>query len=145
MHVAIILFNYGTILLDCGPVLPMVMKRYLCQWVAGCVDTFLSRGNLNLSQIAVLELCYRDPTCLIPMLDDEGKAYYHRLELLAELDPSQNFVSTANQNLSTYRTRVAAVKESKLHLNPSLDWNTPICRYQLQTAMQLSKASPDAV
>lgn len=53
--------------------------------VAGCVATFLSRGNLNLSQTVVLGLCYRDLTCLIPMLDDEGKAYYHRLELLAKL------------------------------------------------------------
>ena len=46
---------------------------------------FLAVVNWKLSQTAVLGLCYRDLTCLIPMLDDEGKAYYHRLELLAEL------------------------------------------------------------
>ena len=53
--------------------------------VAGCVDTFLSRGNLNLFQTAMLGLCYRDLTYLIPMLSEEGKAYYWRLERLAEL------------------------------------------------------------
>jgi len=53
--------------------------------VAGCVDTFLSRGNLNLFQTAILGLCYRDLSYLIPMLSEEGKAYYRRLELLAEL------------------------------------------------------------
>ena len=53
--------------------------------VAGCVDTFLSRGNLNLFQTAVLGLCYRNLTYLIPMLSEEGKAYYCRLERLAEL------------------------------------------------------------
>ena len=53
--------------------------------VAGCVDTFLSRGNLNLFQTAILGLCYRDLTYSIPMLSEEGKAYYRRLELLAKL------------------------------------------------------------
>jgi hypothetical protein len=53
--------------------------------VAGCVDTFLSRGNLNLFQTAVLGLCYRNLTLLIPILSEEGKAYYWRLERLAEL------------------------------------------------------------
>jgi hypothetical protein len=53
--------------------------------VAGCVDTFLSRGNLNLFQTAVLGLCYRNLTYSIPMLSEEGKAYYRRLELLAKL------------------------------------------------------------
>src|SRR5678815_919636 len=53
--------------------------------VAGCVDTFLSRGNLNLYQTAVLGLCYRNLTFLIPILSEEGKAYYWRLERLAEL------------------------------------------------------------
>lgn len=53
--------------------------------VAGCVDTFLDRGNLNLFQTAILGLCYRNLSCVMPFLDDEGKAYYHRLERLAEL------------------------------------------------------------
>ena len=53
--------------------------------VAGCVHTFVSRGNLNLFQTAVLGLCYRNLTHSIPMLNEEGKAYYCRLERLAEL------------------------------------------------------------
>ena len=53
--------------------------------VAGCVHTFVSRGNLNLFQTAILGLCYRNLTYLIPMLSEEGRTYYSRLELLAEL------------------------------------------------------------
>ena len=53
--------------------------------VAGCVDTFLSRGNLNLFQTAVLGLRYRDLSYVIPILNDEGAEYYWRLERLAEL------------------------------------------------------------
>lgn len=53
--------------------------------VAGCVDTFLSRGNLNLFQTPILGLCYRNLTYSIPMLSEEGKAYYCRLDRLAEL------------------------------------------------------------
>ena len=53
--------------------------------VAGCVTSFLSRGNLNLFQTAILGLCYRDLGYVLPILNDEGKAYYWRLERLAEL------------------------------------------------------------
>jgi len=63
--------------------------------VAGCVQTFVSRGNLNLFQTAVLGLCYRNLSHLMPMLSEEGKAYYGRLELLAEL--VLKAVATRNQ------------------------------------------------
>lgn len=53
--------------------------------VAGCVDTFVRRGNLNLFQTAILGLCYRNLTSLLPAFSEEGKVYYGRLELLAEL------------------------------------------------------------
>lgn len=53
--------------------------------VAGCVDTFVERGNLNLFQTASLGLCYRDLNYVLPILNDEGRAYYWRLERLAEL------------------------------------------------------------
>lgn len=53
--------------------------------VAGCVDTFLSRGNLNLYQTAVLGLSYRNLSYVLPILNDEGKDYFWRLERLAEL------------------------------------------------------------
>jgi len=53
--------------------------------VAGCVDSFVSRGRLNLFQTAILGLCYRNLTYLIPMFSEEGKVYYGRLERLAEL------------------------------------------------------------
>ena len=53
--------------------------------VAGCVDTFLSHGNLNLFQTVILGLCYRNLTYLTPMLGEDAEPYYRRLELLAEL------------------------------------------------------------
>jgi len=53
--------------------------------VAGCVDTFVCRGNLNLYQTAVLGLSYRNLSSVMPVLDDEGKEYFRRLERLAEL------------------------------------------------------------
>ena len=53
--------------------------------VAGCVDTFVSEGNLNLFQTAMLGLCYRDLTYVMPILNEEAREYYWRLERLAEL------------------------------------------------------------
>jgi hypothetical protein len=64
--------------------------------VAGCVDTFLGRGNLNLFQTAILGLCYRNLSYVIPVLNEEGKAYYCRLERLAEL--VLRAVADRNQN-----------------------------------------------
>src|SRR5262245_60626186 len=53
--------------------------------IAGCVDIFLERGNLKLFQTAVLGLCYRDCSHVTPILNEEGAAYFWRLERLAEL------------------------------------------------------------
>ncbi len=53
--------------------------------VAGCVDTFHNRGNLNLYQTAILGLSYRDLSYVLPTLNDEGREYFWRLERLAEL------------------------------------------------------------
>jgi len=53
--------------------------------VAGCVDTFIGRGNLNLYQTAILGLSYRNLSYVIPIINDEGKEYFWRLERLAEL------------------------------------------------------------
>jgi hypothetical protein len=53
--------------------------------VSGCVDTFVSTGNLNLYQTAVLGICYRDLNFIMPILNEEGRDYYWRLERLAEL------------------------------------------------------------
>ena len=53
--------------------------------VAGCVGTFLSRDNLNLHQTAVLGLSYRNLSYVLPVINDEGKEYFWRLERLAEL------------------------------------------------------------
>ena len=53
--------------------------------VAGCVDTFLTRSNLNLFQTATLGLSYRNLSYVMPLLNDEGKTYFRRLERLAEL------------------------------------------------------------
>ena len=53
--------------------------------IAGCVDTFLERGTLNLYQLAMLGPSYRDVSYVIPILNEEGAAYFWRLERLAEL------------------------------------------------------------
>ena len=53
--------------------------------VAGCVDSFLSRGKLNLYQTAILGLSYRNLSYVIPTINDDGKEYFWRLERLAEL------------------------------------------------------------
>ena len=67
--------------------------------VAGCVVTFLSRGNLNLFQTAIIGLCYRNLTYSIPMLSEDGKAYC-RLELLAELVLKAVAASSRNKHES---------------------------------------------
>ena len=53
--------------------------------VAGCVGTFLGRGTLNLYQTAILGLSYRNLSYVIPIINDEIKEYFWRLERLAEL------------------------------------------------------------
>ena len=53
--------------------------------IAGCVTTFLEGGKLNLYQTAVLGLSYQRASHVVPVLNDEGAAYYWRLERLAEL------------------------------------------------------------
>lgn len=53
--------------------------------IAGCVVTFLQRGTLNLIQTAVLGLCYRHASYITPIFNEEGSAYFRRLERLAEL------------------------------------------------------------
>lgn len=53
--------------------------------VAGCIDTFIGRGKLNLYQTATLGLSYRNLSHVIPIINDDGKEYFFRLERLAEL------------------------------------------------------------
>ena len=53
--------------------------------IAGCVDTYLESGNLNLFQTAMLGLSYRDASFVVPVLNKEASAYFWRLERLAEL------------------------------------------------------------
>lgn len=53
--------------------------------IAGCVSTFLERGNLSVYQTAILGLSYQQASFIIPVLNKEGAAYFWRLERLAEL------------------------------------------------------------
>jgi hypothetical protein len=53
--------------------------------VAGCMTSFLRRGDLTVYQTAVLGLAYRDAGYVVPILNDEGAAYFWRLERMAEL------------------------------------------------------------
>lgn len=53
--------------------------------IAGCVSTYVDDGKLNLYQTAVLGLAYHSASVVVPVLNDEGAAYYWRLGRLAEL------------------------------------------------------------
>jgi hypothetical protein len=53
--------------------------------IAGCVETFVRRGTLSLFQAAALGISYRNVSYVIPILNEEGAAYFWRLERLAEL------------------------------------------------------------
>jgi hypothetical protein len=53
--------------------------------IAGCVQNFVEHGKLNMFQTAMLGLSYRDATFVLPTLNQEGAAYFWRLERLAEL------------------------------------------------------------
>jgi hypothetical protein len=52
---------------------------------AGCVCTFLTRGSLDPWRLAVLGICYRNLTLLVPTLAEESRSYFARLERLAGL------------------------------------------------------------
>ncbi len=53
--------------------------------VAGCVSSFVARGNLDLYQTAILGLSFRHLSYVVPIINEEGKEYFWRLERLAEL------------------------------------------------------------
>jgi len=53
--------------------------------IAGCVQTFLERGKLNLFQTATLGLSYRDVSFVVPTLNEQDAEYFWRLERLAKL------------------------------------------------------------
>jgi hypothetical protein len=53
--------------------------------IAGCISTFAEDGNLNLYQTAVLGLCYREVSFILPILNEPDAEYFRRLERLAEL------------------------------------------------------------
>ena len=53
--------------------------------IAGCVDTFLKRRNLDLFRVSILGLCYRDCSIVARELDGVAKEYFLRLETLARL------------------------------------------------------------
>ena|SRR5689334_8422443 len=53
--------------------------------IAGCVDTFIDRGTLSLYQSAMLGLSYQDVSYIVPILNEDGAAYFWRLQRLAEL------------------------------------------------------------
>jgi hypothetical protein len=53
--------------------------------IAGCVLTFIEGGNLNLFQTATLGLCFQSASFVMSVLNREGRKYFGRLEVLAEL------------------------------------------------------------
>lgn len=57
----------------------------LDSYIAGCVKTFIERGNLNQYQLAMLGLSYRNVNFISPVLNEEAVAYFWRLERLAEM------------------------------------------------------------
>ena len=53
--------------------------------IAGCVTTYVAGRDLSVYQTAVLGLSYRDAGSVLPVLNEEGKEYFWRLEQLARL------------------------------------------------------------
>jgi hypothetical protein len=53
--------------------------------IAGCVSTFLQRGTLDLWRTAILGICYRNVTYVLPQMPKEGRLYFQRLGRLARL------------------------------------------------------------
>lgn len=53
--------------------------------IAGCVNAFIGRGTLDVWRTAILGLCYHDCEYILPVLNEEGAAYYWRLGRMAEL------------------------------------------------------------
>ena len=53
--------------------------------IASCVEAFLTRGDLTVFATATLGLRYQDAACVVPVLYEEGAAYFWRLQRLAEL------------------------------------------------------------
>ena len=53
--------------------------------IAGCVTTFIERGDLNLYQAAILGLCYQNASLVKSIINEEGTEYFWRLERLSEL------------------------------------------------------------
>lgn len=82
--------------------------------IAGCVITFLKRGKLNLNQTAILGLSYQSASAVVPVLNEQGAAYFWRLERLAELIKAVALGAEAEHkrlNLSdSRRTRIKATQ-----------------------------------
>src|SRR5688572_11769917 len=53
--------------------------------IAGCVSTFIKRRTLDQWRTAVLGVCYRNVTYVLPQMPLEGRLYFRRLERLARL------------------------------------------------------------
>src|SRR5687768_32389 len=57
----------------------------LDSYIAGCVSTFIDRGDLDVGRTAVLGICYGEVVAVRASIDHEGNEYFGRLEKLAEL------------------------------------------------------------
>ena len=54
--------------------------------IAGCVSSFLKqRGSLDPRRTAVLGICYRNVTYVLPQISGKGQPHFARLEALARL------------------------------------------------------------
>ena len=53
--------------------------------IAGCVETYIKRRQLDIKHAAILGLCYRDCAVAVKGLDGVAKDYFLRLEKLAKL------------------------------------------------------------
>lgn len=53
--------------------------------IAGCVSTFIDRGDLDTWRAAVLGLCYRDCSFVCSVINNDAAEYFRRLESMAGL------------------------------------------------------------
>lgn len=68
-----------------GEIVAGVDVTSLDTFTAGCIDTFVKTGKLDLWRTAILGLCHRDLAVAVLSQHGAEKEYFSRLELLARL------------------------------------------------------------
>jgi hypothetical protein len=57
----------------------------LDSYTAGCISTYVDRGNLDPWRLSMLGICYGELCTVVPLLIGESQQYYEKWKELAEL------------------------------------------------------------